>query len=348
MSAQSISTYEASTHANLAVSFKLLLGLYAIIPACLILRFFDHWFWQDYLQQSLPSSPYHFILFQIMFGTPHIIASAIVLVSNTEYLTHYKHQVILMTFAIATAYFIGNMFIPYRVLYIVVASWTVYHVLKQQHGIVRGICRLPDREYNLVLWLSVAAGICIYIGIFLRQSLTVDQTAWLKGVAAVLCLALAASTIKAQQHVNTSFGKLFVWSNVLLVLSSFYLYVQQYYFLAILVPRFVHDATAYIFYVTHDYNKHHEQPKNFIYRYAARCGVHVFVVLPAISFALAFVLQAYGDSVVNTVTQFFWGTEFYRIITGGLLGYLALMHYYTEAFTWKADSPYRQFIAFKK
>jgi hypothetical protein len=348
MSAQSISTHAVSTHANLAVSFKLLLGLYAIIPACLLLRLFDNWFWQDYLQHNLPSSPYHFILFQIMFGTPHIIASAIVLVSNTEYITHYKHQVILMTLAIALAYFVGNLFISYRVLYVIVASWTVYHVLKQQHGIARGICRLPDREYNLVLWLSVAAGIFIYVGIFLRQGLSADQTAWLKDIAAVLCLALMVSTVYSQRYVNTSFGRWFLWSNVLLVLSSFYLYAQQYYFLAILVPRFVHDATAYIFYVTHDYNKHHEQPKNFIYRYAARCGVHVFVVLPAISFALAFVLQAYGDNVVNAITQLFFGTEFYRVITVGLLGYLALMHYYTEAFTWKGDSPYRQFIAFKK
>lgn len=348
MSAQSISTHEVSAHATVAVSFKLLLGLYAIIPACLLLKLFDSWFWHDYLQYNLPSSPCHFILFQIMFGTPHIIASAIVLVSNTEYLNHYKRHVILMTLAISVAYFVGNLFIPYRALYVIVASWTVYHVLKQQHGIARGICRLPDRDYNVVLWLSVAAGLCVYIGIFLRQGLTADQTGWLKVVATLLCLALTVSTIKAQHHVHTSFGRWFLWSNVLLVLSSFYLYVQQYYFLAILVPRFVHDATAYVFYVSHDYNKHHAQPKNFIYRYAERCGVHVFVVLPVISFVLAFVLQAYGDTVVNAITQLFFGTEFYRVITVGLLGYLALMHYYTEAFTWKGNSPYRQFITFKK
>ena len=37
-----------------------------------------------------------------------------------------------------------------------------------------------------------------------------------------------------------------------------------------------------------------------------------------------------------------------KAITLGLLGYLALMHYYTEVFTWKQDSPYRRFIAFSK
>ena len=348
MSAQISSTRDFPDTPMLAVSFKLLLGLYAIIPVCLLLRFFDSWFWHDYLQQSLPNSPYHFILFQIMVGTPHIIASTVVLASNAEYLSRYKFNIIGMTIAIALAYSIGNMVIPYRVLYLIVATWTVFHVLKQQHGIAKGICRLPDKEYTQILWLSVAAGVCIYVGIFLNQNLTDGQTFWLKSAAGLLCIALIACTIKSHHYVTTTFGKWFLWSNVLLVLCSFYLYQQHYFFLAILAPRFVHDATAYVFYVTHDYNKHHKHPQNLIYRYAARCGIHVFLVLPAISFFLAFILQAYGDTMVNAITRFFWGTEFYKVITLGLLGYLALMHYYTEAFTWKSDSPYRQFIAFKK
>jgi hypothetical protein len=40
--------------------------------------------------------------------------------------------------------------------------------------------------------------------------------------------------------------------------------------------------------------------------------------------------------------------EIHKAITLGLLGYFALMHYYTEAFTWKQESPYRRFIAFSK
>jgi hypothetical protein len=110
----------------------------------------------------------------------------------------------------------------------------------------------------------------------------------------------------------------------------------------------VHDATAYIFYVTHDYNRHHQHPQNFIYRCAARCHVNIFIVLPVCSFMLAFALQAYGDGIVNAITEFFFGLQIRKAVTLGLLGYLALMHYYTEAFTWKQGSPYRKFIAFAK
>jgi hypothetical protein len=348
MSASSVSIHNTLCDQKQAVSFRLLLGLYSIIPVCLILQCLDHWFWQDFLRNNLPSSPYHFVLFQILFGTPHIIASNLLLVSNLDYLKHYKHHIILMTVAIAIAYILGNMLLPYRVLYIIVAAWTVYHVLKQQYGVARGVCQLPDSVFKLLLTLSVATGVAIYISIFLRNGLAADQVVWIRHAAALGCLLLLVTAYVNQHFVTTLFGRWFYWSNIFLVLTSFYLFLQQHYFMAILVPRFVHDATAYTFYITHDYNKHRREPQNFMYRYAAQYHLHIFIVLPVISFFLAFVLQAYGDDLVNLITRYLLGTEFYKVITLGFLGYLALMHYYMEALTWQKDSPYRKFIAFSK
>ena len=348
MSAQIITARDLPDEHKLTVSFRLLLGLYAIIPLCLALQLFDGWFWHGFLRANFPSRPTHFLLFQILFGTPHILASTIVLVSSTEYLKFYQRNIILMTAAIAMVFGVGSLFIPYQAFYVLVAAWTVYHVLKQQHGVAHGVCRLPSWAFYLLLWLSVSAGLFVYIGIFLKNSLDAQQTEWLRQIAGLLCAGLFISAFYCQRYGTTAFGKWFLWSNIFLVISSFYLYLQQYYFLAILAPRLVHDATAYIFYVTHDYNKHHNHPHNFLYRYAARCNVHIFIVLPVCSFVLAFVLQAYGDNIVSAMTEFFFGVEIRKVITLGLLGYLALMHYYTEAFTWKQGSPYRQFIAFSK
>ena len=348
MSAQIITARDLSDDRKLTVSFKLLLGLYSIIPLCLALQMFDSWFWHGFLRENLPSRPTHFLLFQILFGTPHILASTILLVSNTEYLKFYQRNIILMTTVIAIVFGVGSLFVPYQVFYVLVAAWTVYHVLKQQHGVARGVCRLPSWAFYLLLWLSVAAGLLVYIGIFLKNSLDAQQIVWIKQIAGLLCAGLVLSTLYCQRYVTTVFGKWFLLSNIFLVISSFYLYLQQYYFLAILAPRLVHDATAYIFYVTHDYNRHHNHPQNFIYRCAARCNVHIFIVLPVCSFVLAFVLQAYGDSIVSAITDLFFGMNIRKAITLGLLGYLALMHYYTESFTWKQDSPYRRFIAFSK
>ncbi|WP_305907152.1 hypothetical protein Q9L42_017480 [Methylomarinum sp. Ch1-1] len=347
MSAQSFSIQRDINENKLAVSFRLLMGLYLIIPLCLLIKWVDGWFWGGYLLTHLPSSPTHYLLFQILFGTPHIVASAILLASNSEYVHFYKNKILAMTAFIIVFFGIGSLFIPYKVLYLITASWTVYHVLKQQHGIGKGVCRLPAWAFYLLLWLSVAAGIFIYVGIFLKNSLDAQQSEWIRQIAATLTALLVVASIASQRQVQTTFGKFFMWGNTLLIVSSFYLYTQQYYFLAILIPRLVHDATAYIFYVTHDYNKHHRQPRNWLYQYAARCNVHVFIVLPVLSFLLAFLLQAYGDELVNFITQTLFGTEIYKAITLGLLGYLALMHYYTESFVWSAGSPLRQYIRFK-
>lgn len=348
MSASFVSIRDYLTEEKLSVSFRLLLALYWIIPLALVLHGLDHLFWQDYLKNNLPSSPYHFVLFQILFGTPHIVASNILLVSNKEYLNHFRRQIIMMTVAIAMAYLFGNMLLPYRFLYACVAGWTVFHVLKQQYGIARGVCQLPESVFKLLLWLSVLAGLAIYLGIFLRSGLTVNEVFWIKRAAMLGCLLLVVAGVVNQHCATTTFGKQFYWANIFLVLTSFYLYMQEQYFMAILVPRFVHDATAYVFYVTHDYNKHRRQPQNALYRAAAKINCHIFIVLPVLSFALAFVLQAYGDAWVNWLAQHLFGVEFYKVITLAFLGYLALMHYYMEGLTWQKDSPYRHHIAFTK
>ncbi|HEY8218821.1 MAG TPA: hypothetical protein VIF86_01860 [Methylobacter sp.] len=348
MSAQAISAQDIIDDNQLTISFRLLLGLYAIIPLCLLLQLLDSWFWQGFLQQNLPSSPKHFLLFQIIFGTPHIVASSILLMSNTEYLKLYKLKILMMTAAIIMVFGVGSLFIPYKALYVTVAAWTVYHVLKQQIGVGRSLYRLPDWAFYLLLWMSVAAGIFIYIGIFMKNSLDAQLLESIRLAAGALCAGLVCVALLCERYVTTQPARYFLWSNVLLVLSSFYLFVQQYYFLAILIPRLVHDVTAYVFYVVHDYNKHHRQPKNSMYHYAARCHLPIFIVLPLCSFALTFALQSYGDDAVNAITEFFFGVEIRKAITLGLLGYLALMHYYTEAFTWKQGSPYRRFIGFSK
>jgi hypothetical protein len=49
---------------------------------------------------------------------------------------------------------------------------------------------------------------------------------------------------------------------------------------------------------------------------------------------------------VNWILQSLFSTQIYKAVTLGLIGYLALMHYYTEAFVWSAGSPLRRYIRF--
>ncbi len=346
MSAQAL-TYTLPTGSlKLPVSFRFLLSLYAIVPLCLLVLWLDQLVLGHMLRNMLPSSPSHFLMFQILFGTPHIIASNLLLFSHADYVNTFKNKLIGMTLFIILFFGVGSLFIPYRVLYIISACWTVYHVLKQQHGIAKAVCRLPSWAFYLQLWLSVCAGIFIYMGIFLKNSLTPQQAEWILQIASVLSLMLLVSTFICQKQVASRFGLYFLWANTLLVLASWYVYSQQYYFLAILMPRLVHDITAYSFYVSHDVNRHGVQPQNALFRWVARCHLPVAVVLPLLSFALTYLLQVYGDAWVNWILQSLFSIQIYKAVTLGLIGYLALMHYYTEAFVWSAGSPLRRYIRF--
>ncbi len=348
MTPASIIIQNQTSDIKLSVSFRLLLGLYSIIPICLLLQLADTFFLNGRLLENLPSSPAHFLIFQILFGTPHILASTMLLGTNKEYLRFYQPKLILMTLLIILFFGIGSLIIPYVALYIITACWTVYHVLKQQIGVGRGVYRLPDTLFYSLLWFSVGAGVFIYMGMFLKDTVNAQQAEWIKFSASSLCFCLLIITVFCQRYIDNQLGKTFLWANTLLVLGSFYLYIQHYYFLAILMPRLVHDATAYIFYVTHDYNKHYQQPQNWLYQAAKRCNIHVFLVLPLLSAFLTFVLQVYGNDLVSFITRELFDVEVHKAVTLGLIGYLSLMHYYTEAFIWKHGSPLRQFISFKK
>ncbi|QPK63935.1 hypothetical protein IVG45_02855 [Methylomonas sp. LL1] len=346
MSAQGIIFPYQTSNNKLSVSFRFLLSLYAIVPLCVLVLWLDRFGFDHALRDWLPSSPSHFLLFQLLFGTPHIVASNLLLFSHRDYLNTYKNKLIGMTLFIILFFGVGSLFIPYRVLYIISACWTVYHVLKQQHGIAKAVCRLPNWAFYLQLWLSVSAGIFIYMGVFLKNSLSPQQAELVLQIASLLTAGLLISTVICQKYVPSRFGLWFLWANSLLVLASWYVYSEQYYFLAILMPRLVHDITAYSFYVSHDVNRHGEQPQNGLFRMAWRCHLPVALVLPLLSLLLTYLMQVYGDDLVNLILQTVFSTQIYKAVTLGLIGYLALMHYYTEAFVWSAGSPLRRYIRF--
>ncbi len=348
MSVPNITIKESLVENKLAVSFKVILGLYFIIPLCILIYLLDNFFLDGQIKAALPTSQSHYLVAQILFGTPHILASTIILTSNKEYLKFFRPKLIFMTLLIGLVYGVGSYYIPYVALYVATACWTVYHVFKQQHGIAKSVCRLPSWAFYWLLWLSVSAGICIYMGIFLRNSLDPKIVFWINLTAGTLTIGLILSSVLLQRYVYTLFGKCFLWANTLLIVSSFFLNTQGYYFLAILIPRLVHDATAYVFYLAHDYNKHHQQPENLIYKVANRCNLNVFLVLPLASFLLTYILQAHGNEWFNIMAQFFFGVEIRKAITLVVIGYFSLMHYYTESFIWQVNSPLRRYIRFSK
>src|SRR6516162_8648357 len=70
---------------RVAISARFLLGIYLIVPLCLLAMVLDRLCWGGSLFHALPTSPESFFFFQLVFGTPHIIASSIILAANADY-----------------------------------------------------------------------------------------------------------------------------------------------------------------------------------------------------------------------------------------------------------------------
>ncbi len=332
--------------ARLTLSLRGLLGIYAIIPVCALLFAIDRLALGGAIRDALPRNPDHLFVYGLLFGWPHIVASNLILFGNAEYRRAYRTRVLVASAIIVAFFGVGTVVLPYEVLAAVAATITIIHVLKQQIGIGAGAARLAGRLYPLWGWTGIATGVVLYNALYLdgdldRYAGALDATAY--GLAGVV-LALA---IACDQRITTGLGRAFLWGNTAMILVPVGLHATGYDIFALAVPRIIHDTTAFAFYVAHDHNRHGAAPANPLYRVAARLPGGVYWLAPVLAVAVAFLLERHGDRAFHLVTGGALAASYPQIISLGLLGYLAMLHYYTEAFTWKAGSPYRRFIGMR-
>jgi hypothetical protein len=97
--------------------------------------------------------------------------------------------------------------------------------------------------------------------------------------------------------------------------------------------------------VAHDVNRHGAQPQNLLYRLASKLGLGIFWVCPAIAVLLTYLIDRFADPVAQLVVTPVLGYNLPYAASFLIVGYLGMLHYYTEAFTWRQGSPYRQHVA---
>ncbi len=348
-----VSGRDAGAMPRVKISARFLLGIYAILPICLLAMIFDRLVWGGTLFSALPTSPESFFFFQLAFGTPHIIGSAIILATNTNYLAAYWGRLILFTLFLILFFGVGSLYIPYEVFLAIVGAATVLHVIKQQVGIGKGLCRLSSWVYDAWGWTLIVFGSILYYAVYTSRTFAPVTEAWIHGTLWTLAALAFALTLVCHVRITTPMGRLYLWANALMALQAGLFYAEGYAFLAILGPRLVHDVTAFTFYVAHDMNRHGTQPQNVVYRLASKLGLGVFWVCPVLAILLTFLIGRYADPaakvVIGPVAELMLTPDLRYDLQYGvsfiIVGYLAMLHYYTEAFTWKHGSPYRQHFA---
>ena len=242
---------------------------------------------------------------------------------------------------------LGSLVLSFDVFLAIVGSVTILHVIKQQVGIGKGICRVSGWVYDAWGWTLVLFGSIMYFIIFTSYGISSDVRFWVHGILGMLAVIAFLLSVVCHSRCGTFKGRLYLWANTVMVLQSWLFYAEGYSFLAILGPRLVHDLTAFTFYVAHDVNRHGVTPRNWLYKLASKFRLGVFWVCPAFAVLLTYLIGEYADPLAEFVTDRFLGYQLPYTISFLLVGYLGLLHYFSEAFTWRSESPYRQHIFLK-
>jgi hypothetical protein len=141
-------------------------------------------------------------------------------------------------------------------------------------------------------------------------------------------------------------GKLFLWGNCAMILLTAWFYWIDYFFLAILAPRVIHDLTAFYIYITHDKNRVSAANHSGLYHLSRKFGVHIVWLWPAMAVVLAYFLQYQLDNSIQWAASRVWDIKTPIMVALAVVTFFDLLHYYTESFTWGKASPYRNYIKF--
>jgi hypothetical protein len=324
------------------VDCRWLLALYAIIPACLGLVFLDALVLDGQaVLHVLPADPMLLPLWTVLFGLPHIIAS-LVTMADREYLQHYRHSLLwpLILFAgISAAGILGPQ--PYggQALFLFLAFYTIYHVLAQQLGLTLMMMgNPPTATFKIWKWLAIVAGTLIYVNVYGASYLGYSAVAGLSYydllnyTAALLCAGLLVLAVGLSRRSQTRVGRWYLWGNVLMILSALLINELGYTLFVILIPRVIHDVTAYMIYISHDANRNRERPVNLVYRALQFTRLPPGILLPVVSVLIAFVLSSYQSLPLVSIL----------VLTVGFL------HYYFEGFIWRGPNPHRRHLVFRR
>ena len=327
-----------------SIDCRWLLALYALIPLSLLAIVVDTLLLNGQgIHQYLPDRPEQWPFWTVIFGLPHIIASQLTM-SDREYLSFYRRSLLwpLIIFAaIASAGHFGPQPLSYNLLFVIFAFYTIYHVLAQQLGLtlmMMGIA--PSRLFRYWKWTSVLAGFAIYINVYGQQYMgnmafslgdrVIDIQQLFTWIAALLCAAQLILAWRLAPSSRHRIGVWYMWSNVALLLSALLINHIGYTLFVILIPRVIHDLTAYTVYITHDRNRNRQGRINPLYRLTGGGRLSPLLLLPALSIAIAFVLSSH---------------QHYPVISIAILT-VSFLHYYFEGFIWRGPNPHRNYVNF--
>lgn len=318
------------TNRKLAVDSRLLLAFNAVIPIVLVLIAVDGLFLNGLIKAWLPSKPEDYIWFAFVFNFPHIMGSMVTF-AEKDYMIAYGKPLILGSIVIILGSLLAVFVLGQMVYFALVGFFTIYHLIMQQYGIALMFAkRRPDMAYQIWRWLSVAAGGLMYLSVYTPGFQNVQA---LSVVATAISMPFGAWFFWriAQDPQLSKTTKWYFAASYAIIPATCVACAFGYPFLLVIIPRLIHDATAFTVYAVHDHNRNLNTKHNLVYRLLAPLRVSpALLCLPlAIGLSWYFTAHQYESAWVMAFLLFF-----------------ALLHYYMEGYMWKRGMPHRENVVF--
>lgn len=317
---------------TLRINPKVLLLIYSAMPLSLAFIAIDKALLSGSIGKSLPLDPRVFVWFILIFMIPHILASFFSF-AEREYYNFYKSRLLRgAQIAVVLGLFIpallGATFIPI----VIFAAYTMIHVFMQQSGISKSLMRNVTSSHRYWQYLGIFIATMLYVYLLVpaagfRDS--IDNSFLVMTLVTVVIIVYTILAHKIVKQSKTQLGKIYFIGTHLIPIAGVFYVVTGYPILALIVPRVIHDLTAYAYYVTHDTNRFNQKQTNAIYRATSRFRLPIFFANPLISIALAYaIVQLNSTAILSVLTCVFF------------------LHYYTESFIWKNDTLHRTQIGY--
>lgn len=310
----------AATSGVMRIKPAYLLGIYGIIPVIVLFLAADFGLNDLRLSRRLPADPHAMQWFTMFFMLPHIFASLFTFLDR-DYLVAYRERLMVSVPLIVVAMVAIPFVFGGSLFRLMVAVYTVFHLVSQQTGIAAMVARSKSGVYQAWKWLSFIAVLMISI---VAQADFPTLHRMLQVALPAFILVYGALTLLACRQSKTRVGVGYIAANSLMIVICYGLALVNLPFFVILIPRVVHDVTAFFFYISHNTNRNREQSFNWVSRLRKWLRLPEYVFTPLLGIlCTALATATLGEGIFFVVV------------------FLGLLHYYWEGVMWKQGSLHR-------
>ncbi len=308
----------------IGISRKVLLSFYLLVPGLFAVFLADKFLLEGRIKPYLEFSGLIRSVY-LLVPFPHILASFFSF-GDTDYLKFYRKKLALGIPLILGGSFFLLQFISIATFEPIFRSLTFFHVITQQVGITGLLLGNRSRYFTLWKWSIIAVGIiaghCLFPSAIVTNLIPYPLLLSFVVAGNLVCLVL---TFLVAREGSNSLGKMYTWANWAMLVAVGTCAWQNYFLIGYLIPRSIHDLTAFCFYVSHDQNRSFNEPRNYFYNLFSFLRLPVAILCPLISIGIVLALS----------TNF----TIYAVVVA-----FSLCHYYIESFIWKPGTVHRSFI----